>query len=321
MLGRLLLLLLGLLTVVGSWFVTCQLWDYRKVAAGVVWLAPREFETLTLITLGTGTAYENPQRLGPSAAIAVGSRVVLIDAGRGIAEALRRAEIPPRQPEAIYLTSLLPENTVGLDDLLFTGWLGPRERPLRLVGPTGTRALAEGLLHAHAEGRRGLAHALALPEAGADFDVTEVGAGGYEEQLGDLEIQAAWVAKEPLPQLAYRFARGAKSIVVSGAGPEPEALETFAAKAWVLVAEGFLRASVDQAIEAGAEDADRLRREAALHRDLSEVGRVAQRAGVLGLVLTRLRPPPLFDQQYESPVAEHFDGRVAIAEDGDEFRP
>ena len=45
MLGRLSLLLLGLLTVIGSWFVTCQLWDYQKVASGVVWLEPRAFDS------------------------------------------------------------------------------------------------------------------------------------------------------------------------------------------------------------------------------------------------------------------------------------
>ena len=321
MLGRLLLLLLGLLTVVGSWFVTCQLWDYQKIASGVAWLEPREFDTLTLITLGTGTAYENPNRLGPSSAIAYDGEVVLVDAGRGVAEALRVAEIPVGQPSAIFLTSLLPENTVGLDDLLFTGWLAPRERALRLVGPPGTRALADGLLQGHGRGREGIAAALELPEAGGRFEVTEVGGAGFEETLGPLAVSAATVAASPLPQLAYRFAVGAKSIVVSGAGAEVDALGQFADGAWVLAAEGFLRDSVEQAIEAGADDPERLRREAALHRDLAEIGALAQRAGVLGLVLTRLRPPPLFDQQYESPVAEHFDGQIAIASDGDEFRP
>lgn len=321
MLGRLLLLLLALLTVVGSWFVTCQLWDYQKIASGVAWLEPRQFETLTLITLGTGTAYENPNRLGPSSAIAFRDQIVLIDAGRGVAEALRMAEIPVSQPTVIFLTSLMPENTVGLDDLLFTGWLAPRQRSLRLLGPPGTRALADGLLLGHGRGRDGLGGALDLPEAGGLFEVTEIDGQHYEERLGDLSVAAARVTEEPLPQFAYRFSVGAKSIVVSGAGAGADALANFASGAWVLTAEGFLQDSVDQAIAAGVDDPERLRREAALHRDLSEIGTVAQRAGVLGLVLTRLRPPPLFDRQYESPVAEHFEGRIAVADDGDEFRP
>ena len=44
------------------------------------------------------------------------------------------------------LSSLLPENTVGLDDLLLTGWLDGREAPLRVVGPAGT---AEFAVHRH----------------------------------------------------------------------------------------------------------------------------------------------------------------------------
>ena len=177
MLGRVGLLAFGLLTVVGSWYVTCQLWNYRQVAAGVAWLDTRSFEDITAVTIGTGSAYENPQRLGPSTAIALGDTVVLVDAGRGVSEALRVSEIPLRQPQAVYLTSLLPENTVGLDDLLLTGWLQPRETPLRIVGPPGTEALTQGLLEAHGIGREYLASSLGLSPQGAVFAVEEIEGG------------------------------------------------------------------------------------------------------------------------------------------------
>ena len=54
---------------------------------------------------------------------------------------LRAAEIPLAQPSAVCLTSLTPENTVGLDDRLLTGWLAGRSQPLRVGGPPGTAAL------------------------------------------------------------------------------------------------------------------------------------------------------------------------------------
>ena len=110
-------------------------------AAGFAPIEPRSFESLTLVTAGTGGAWETPQRLGPVLAVGLGQRVALVDAGRGVAEALRAAEIPLTQPTAVYLTGLAPENTVGLDDLLLTGWLAGRDQPLRVVGPPGTRAL------------------------------------------------------------------------------------------------------------------------------------------------------------------------------------
>ncbi len=318
--GRVLLLVLGLATVVASWLVTCRLWDYREKAAGIAYLEDRAFETLTLITAGTGTAYENPRRLGPASAIGFGPRVIVVDAGRGVAEALRYAEIPVSQPEAVLLTSLLPENTLGLDDLLFTGWLAPREQPLRLVGPTGTRALAEALQRAHQSGAAAWRDGIGLPAAGGRIEVVEV-ADGWSETRDGLSVQAGDVGAEPLPQLAYRFEAGGRSIVVSGSGPDPDRLARFAEGAWVLAAEGFHSESVDLAIEAGAPDPDRLRREAALHRGLLEVGRIADRAGVLALVLTRLRPPPLADSQYTEPIEAIFEGRVVVADEADEFRP
>lgn len=321
MVGRLSLLAFGVLTVIGSWFVTCQLWKYRDIAAGIVWLETRDFEDITAVTLGTGTAYENPRRMGPATAIALGETVVLVDAGRGVSEALRLAEIPLRQPHAVFVTSLLPENTVGLDDLLYTGWLAPRDTPLRIIGPPGIAELAERIRAAHEIGRAHLEATLELPSAGAEFEVTELGSADFQESLSGLEVHAAAVGSDALPQYAYRFGAGRKSIVVSGVGPDLDALAKFADGAWVLVAEGFLKEAIDAAIEAGSDDAERLRREAALHRDLGEIAALAERAGILGLVFTRLRPPPLFDSQYETPAAEHFDGTVAVAADGNEFRP
>ncbi len=321
MLGRVGLLAFGILTVIGSWYVTCQLWNYRQIAAGVAWLETREYEDITAVTVGTGTAYENPQRLGPVTAIALGERIALVDAGRGVSEALRIAEIPIRQPEAVYLTSLLPENTVGLDDLLFTGWLSPRTTPLRVVGPPGTAALAKRLLEAHRAGSEHLGEAIGLDAQGATFTVEEIDGDDFEETIGALRVRAAPVSAGAFAQYAYRFEAGRKSIVVSGVGPDLEALARFADGAWVLVAEGFLADAVDAAIEAGADDPDRLQREAALHRDIVDVAAAAERAGVLGLVYTRLRPPPLFDSQYEQPAAQQFSGRIAIAADGNEFKP
>jgi ribonuclease Z len=320
MTGRLLLLALGLVALAASLVATCHVWHYRELAADVAWLADRDFPRLTVITVGTGSAYENPSRLGPATAIGLGERIVLVDAGRGVAEALRAVEIPVAQPSAVLLTSLLPENTVGLDDLLFTGWLAPRGSPLRLVGPAGTRTLAEGLLQAHAPAARAMGEAIGLPEAGARFEVLEIGDGWSEESDG-LRIRAAAVGDGGLPQLAYRFEAAGRAAVVSGSGPDPDRLAALARGAQLLVAEGFHRQSVDLAIEAGVENPDRLRREADGHTDLRGVARAARDSGVGTLVLTRLRPPPLFDAQFQTPVGEIYPGPLAVASDGEQFTP
>ena len=66
-------------------------------------------------------------------------------------------------------------------------------------------------------------------------------------------------------------------------------------------------------------DADRLEREAAISTPLLEVGKFATRAGVPKLMLIRLRPPPFFDLQVRSIVANEFSGEIIVPEDGEEF--
>ena len=323
MLGRVLILAFGVATVISTWYVGSQVREYRRIAAAIAWIPPARFETLTAITLGTGTAYENPRRAGPAVAIGHGERVVLVDAGRGVAEALRRVEISVAQPTDVYLTNLLPENTVGLDDLLFAGWMARRETPLRLVGPPGTAALAEGLTRGHAAGHRALTAAGIAPE-NATFQVTELTDDAFEEEeSGGLRVRAGRVdaGGSAPPQFAYGFAASDREVVVAGAGPAPDALASFARDASLLIAEGFSREAVERAIEAGAEDPERLRREADLHTDVVAIAEAAQRAGVGGLVLTRLRPPPLRGNQYSDPAAESFAGRIAVANDGDRYVP
>ncbi|HSJ96270.1 MAG TPA: hypothetical protein VLC53_04310, partial [Myxococcota bacterium] len=69
----------------------------------------------------------------------------------------------------------------------------------------------------------------------------------------------------------------------------------------------------------GDPDAERLAREAALHLATPDAGALAERAGVPLLVLTRLRPPPMFDEQFETSVEERYRGRVVVADDCDSF--
>lgn len=303
MTARLLILGFGLLALVASVFSVWATWRFQDLAKDVAWLEDRRFETLTLVTVGTGSAYENPRRLGPVTAVGLATRIALVDAGRGVSEALRRCAIRTSQPDTLYLTSLLPENTLGVDDLLLTGWLSARSTPLRLVGPPGTQALADAVRAAQGPAIEALAREVGLPAAGAALEVVEATAGWSETREDGVVVRAGDAGARPLPSLAWRFERPAEgpaaalALVVTGAGPEPEAVADFARGAGLLATEGFFRAPVDAVIEAGDPDAERLRREAALHLATADAGVLAERAGVPLLVLTRLRPPPMFDEQ------------------------
>jgi ribonuclease Z len=313
----------GLFLVVGvasfSWLMTCGAWQYQKVAAGVVPIETRHYAKPTLIAVGTGGAYENPARRGPATAVALGKRIVLVDAGRAVAEGLRNATISVAQPSIVFLTNLLPENVEGLDDLLLTGWMEGRETPLQLIGPPGTAALAAGITTAHARGIRARIEALDLPAAGAEFSVEEIGSDFARDEDG-LRISAGTLPGGPAPALAYRFEAEGRVRVISGTGWAPAALIAFARGAHTLVHEAAFIPDPEIALEIGVDvEPERLRREIALHTRLSDVGGLAAQAGVERLILVRLRPPPVFDLQITSEVKGSFPGRILIPDDGDEI--
>jgi ribonuclease Z len=316
------MLLLVLALIVGvTWVFAVVSKRFEKVLSGVVDLEPRSFETLTVITVGTGGTFENHWRLGPSTAVAKGDEVLLVDVGRGIAGALRAAEIPVHQPNTVLLTSLLPENTVGLDDLILTGWLAPRSEPLRVMGPPGTRAALEALLRAHRSGIEATAAEWGKTRESAEVQVLEL-EDGAEFEVAEFAIRVADLPGGSFPALAYRIETDGRSVVLASVGFAPESLVALARGADLLVHEAVYGASLAAALEAvGAERADVLRREAEIHPELETIGEQAREMGVETLVLTRLRPPPVYDFQYEKIVRESFDGRVVIAKDGDEIRP
>jgi ribonuclease BN (tRNA processing enzyme) len=309
-------LVIGILIL--AWLGAGVLWRAAEMAEIVAPLDPREFEELSVVTVGTGNEYENPNRHGPSTAIGLGRTIVLVDVGRGIAEGLRSAKIPLNQPELVVLTNLLPLNTLGLDDLLFTGWLVPREKPLRVLGPPGTQTLVAYLQRAHAAGRDALGSAISLPMDGARIEVMEVG-DGYSEELGGFQIEARSLPGGPLPTLAWRFSDGDDRIVVSGSGWGHEVLASFAGGADVLVHEAAYIPTVEELEGTGAEVPypERLELEAKLHTPILEVGVIATEAQVDRLVLVRLRPPPFFDLQVRSLVANDYEGQIIVPTDGE----
>ncbi len=320
MVGRLLILTLGAVSLLVGLFFSCQIWRYNDLAEGIAWLEPRSFERATLIAVGTGGAAENPHRNGPATAIGVGSRILLVDAGRGLADGLRQCQIPVAQPDTVLLTSLLPENTLGLDDLLLTGWNTPRTKPLRLLGPPGTRARAEAIAAAYGQSVDALASARGVAADGAHLEVVEIG-DGFREEGDGFVLRAGAVGDAPLPSLAYRFEANDVAIVVAGTNPDPEQLAAFARGAHLIAAEGFHAESITLAEKANAPDIERLKREATLHMPLQEFGKIGMDARVPMLVVTRLQPPPLFDAQFETAVGETYRGRVVVAGECTEITP
>jgi ribonuclease BN (tRNA processing enzyme) len=313
-------LLLGFVAAiaVGGWIATCVLWRYQGAMEEIGVLELRRFEAPTLVVLGSGAARENPARFGPALAVGAGEHVVLVDAGRGVAEGLRRARISVSQPDAVLLSSLLPENVVGLDDLASVRFRDRRAKALRVIGPPGTRALVGALSEAHAGGIAALAAELDLPREGAALEAEEI-AGDWTGRAGDLALRAVPLGGGPWPALAWRVDAAQRSVALVSTAFASERSASLAEGASTLVAGAFFDPAVKAALEAGVPDAARIEREAALQLSLGDAARLAARAGAGRLVLVRLQPPPLFHFQFERAAGESYAGEVVVAEDGDEI--
>jgi ribonuclease BN (tRNA processing enzyme) len=318
---RLFAFLLAAFVLCVGWAASCVIWRAAEVNELVGPLEQRSYRNLTVIAVGTGGPYENPERRGTTTGIALGEQIVLVDVGRGVTEGLRLSKIPVSQPSRVLLTSLMPENTMGLDDLLFTGWRQDRAHPVEIIGPPGTRAFVSNLEAAYREAADALGDALALPADGRETIVVEAGED-FTADWDGLSVRAAAVADGPLPALLFRFEASGKTVVVSGVGWGDERLETFAQGADLLVHEAVYVPPPEDVEDAGVvADPERLRREAAIHSSLLDIGALAARADVAALALVKMRPPPFYDIQVTSHVAETFAGNVLVPEDGDEITP
>lgn len=317
------LAILGFLAslVIAMWAFSFLSKHFERVAAGVAELPPAEFDRLTLLTLGSGGTFENHLRRGPALGVGLGPDLVLVDAGRGVSEALRASAVPVEQPRVLLLTSLAAENVLGLDDLWLTGWLRGRDGPLTLYGPPGTEALARGLERTLASQADAQGAAFGLPAAGRALEVHEL-AGAAEFNVGGLAVRAEPLTGGPLPALAWRIEGGGFSIAVSIGSGDAAALAAPAAQATFWVTEAIYGESLDRAKGAGSAGIDALLREAAAHPRLEALAEPARRAGVHSVVLVRLRPPPPFAYQYEDVLeAGGFRGRVHVPQDGDRLEP
>jgi ribonuclease Z len=306
---------------VASWVLTCAAWRFDRAMAGFLPLEPRPFAHFTVVVLGTAAAGEDPNRRGTTVAAALGEEIALVDAGRGVAEALRAAKIPPSQPSAVLLTSLLPENTVGLDDLLAAAWLAGRRAPVRVLGPPGTAALAQHVVAQISPGVVARSRALGDDPTPPALEPIEI-ADGAQQAIGALALRAGALAGGPLPALAWRIEAQGRSAVVGGTGWDGAALEALARGANLLLHDANHVPTPEEAQAASlAVDPARLAREAAIYTDFAQVGAIARRAGVGALVLIRMRQPAVLDLQITSRVDDAFDGKIAVAHDGDEFTP
>jgi len=276
--------------------------------------------TTELVLLGTaGAPLPVAGRGGTSSALVVDGRVFLVDCGRGAPSAYVGAGLDFGRLEAVFLTHLHIDHVGDLPGMILYPW-GVRTgvAPLRVYGPPRPASLPDGdavfrrqtIIHPEvpapgttdlvADILAGSAYHLNvmpldahMPDAGqlvqaADIPVGDA-AGGPVTVLDDGAIRVTAVAVthgRAVPALGYRFDTADGSVVFSGDTTVNDDLIALARGADILVHQV---ADLDYLRRHGMDEAE-LARMHALHTDVTEVGGVAERAGVGELILNHYLP-------------------------------
>jgi ribonuclease BN (tRNA processing enzyme) len=272
-----------------------------------------------VILLGTGTPYPDPTTSGPATAVVVGGRVLLFDAGPGVMRRLRAANLPISGPEALFITHLHSDHTLGYADLMLTSWVMRRRKPFPVYGPPGLRSMTDHLLAAYSEDiiirTNGLEHEVA---DGYRVEVHEIRGGLVYEKDG-VRVTAIAVAHGAWKEaFGYRIDTADRSIVISGDTRPSEAVVKAAQGVDILIHEVYSASRLRPEDRPGGKDWPRYCRE--YHTSDVELGALAARIRPKLLILDHIIRMGASDEELLAGVrAGGYVGKVVIGKDLDRF--
>lgn len=290
-----------------------------NVAACIVLFATASFfaqaQETQVVLLGTGTPYPDPHAAGPATVVKVGDRVFLFDAGVGVMRQLNAAGLPISGPEAVFITHLHSDHTLGYADLMLTSWIMRRTKPLEVYGPHGLQRMTKLLLAAFSEDieirTRGLEREI---PGGYRTDVHEINAGVVYDRDG-VRVTAIRVPHGSWKEAyAYRVDTPHRSIVISGDTRPSEAIVAAAKDVDVLVHEVYLSTNVKVENRPGGQYWPQYMKE--FHTSELELGNIAARARPKLLLLTHIMRRGASDQQLLDGIRKGgFTGEVIVGTD------
>ena len=173
-------------------------------------------EVLVVTLLGTGSPRPQIERFGPSVLIEAGRQKLLFDAGRGVAQRLFQLYVPFKNADKVFITHMHYDHLVGLADLMLSGWVFQRQKPITLWGPPALDAHLENLMQAYHSDIEYRLQYSKLPASGIRYQFHSAVPGVIYDQ-DELKVTAFQVDHKPVvPAFGYRIDYAGRSVVISG---------------------------------------------------------------------------------------------------------
>lgn len=286
-------------------------------------------ETFHAVLIGTGIPIPNSERACAATLIVAADRKFLVDTGRG--SFMRLVETQNLDVTAVLYTHFHNDHISELGEFMVNRAIGGAKLPMRVLGPKGTRDVADALLAPYERDTeyRVAHHGEKYSAAAMTADVEEHEAGVIYEEDG-LIIRMFEVDHHPIePAVGYRFEFQGKSIVISGDTKKAAIMVEMAKDCDLLIHEAMntqvLKGMVGALKRGNPRQSAMLEELMDYHTDKLEVAEIARDAGAKKVVLTHLVPsiPPTdaAEKMFVRGVSDIYKGEVIMARDGMVVKP
>ena len=196
-------------------------------------------KTFRVTLIGTGAPPPDPDRMGPSTLVEVGSKRLLFDVGRGASTSIVAYGLNLGAIHNVFLTHLHVDHLSGFPDFWLAGHhrgpFGRREESVTVFGPSGLTQMLRGLEQAYHD----IAMGWGLPEYATHLIGQEFDGPGVVFDEGGVRVTAFPVFHAAGNAYGYRVDYGGHSVVISGDTGFSENVISFAEGTDLLVHEVF----------------------------------------------------------------------------------
>lgn len=290
-------------------------------------------DRITVVLCGVGSPLST-QGAQTCTAVFVNGQFLLFDAGNNAMSSMQASNLPLDGLDAVFITHYHNDHYADLGDVMEWSWILGRRQILPVHGPTGITQIVRGFEAAYElEASYRTAHhgEELMPPQWAPSEPVEFAPPAGDSavvvyELDGVIVKAFRVHHAPVePAVGYRIESMGKLMVISGDSIRTTSLLKHSQDTDLLVAEAMNKATVQFMhavnIEIGnTVNATLLHDIQEYHMDVSEVGALAQEAGVKRLALNHLAPRPRGRAQarmlFQDPVREFYSGELFVGQDG-----